>query len=163
MQRWKIGMAMLVVLAGGLLFLATTGGAKKKSAEGPAWGVVAELNGKREISPEGNKRAGDLDGYGVFAGATQEGRLCYALAVGAIANPSAAHIHQAKRGKNGPIVITLTHPTTGNPGSSSACATPDAALLAAIRKHPNRFYVNVHNADFPNGAIRGQLRKSKGR
>ena len=33
------------------------------------------------------------------------------------------------------------------------------ALALEILKDPAAFHVNVHNADFPNGAIRGQLAK----
>jgi hypothetical protein len=34
-----------------------------------------------------------------------------------------------------------------------------ASLTSDIRRHPADYYVNVHNAEFPGGAIRGQLRK----
>jgi hypothetical protein len=32
-------------------------------------------------------------------------------------------------------------------------------LIKELRKSPDQFYVNVHNADFPPGALRGQLSK----
>ncbi len=32
-----------------------------------------------------------------------------------------------------------------------------AATIKAIRTHPGQYYVNVHTADYPAGAVRGQL------
>jgi hypothetical protein len=32
-------------------------------------------------------------------------------------------------------------------------------LLRNIRQHPWRYHVNLHNEEFPEGAIRGQLRR----
>jgi hypothetical protein len=162
MRHRKIGTLMLALLIGAALSIGVAAGdAKKKHSSANGWGVATVLSGKNEISADGKKRAGDSDGFGVFAATTEAGKLCYALAVGGLDTPVAAHIHQAKRNKNGPVVIPLTQPPTGDPGASSACITPDPALLAAIRKHPNRYYVNVHTEAFRDGAIRGQLKKSK--
>lgn len=33
----------------------------------------------------------------------------------------------------------------------------DKNLLKDILRNPESYYVNVHNAAFPNGAVRGQL------
>jgi hypothetical protein len=162
MRHWKFGIVLVVVLLGGLAVGASAPG-KPKATASPAWGVHAVMNGKREISPTtGKKRAGDLDGFGVFAATIQNDQFCFGITVGALDAPVAAHIHAAKRGKNGPIVIPLTPPSSGDPGASSDCVTVDPDLLAKIRKHPNRYYANVHTGPFPNGAIRGQLRKAKG-
>jgi hypothetical protein len=161
MRHWKSGTALLLLLIGALLSVGVVAGGAKKPGSSSDWGVSTVLNGKNEIGATGKKRAGDSDGFGAFAATTQAGKLCYALAVGGLDTPVAAHIHQAKRNKNGPIVIPLTQPSSGDPGASSACITPDPGLLAAIGKHPNRYYVNVHTAAFPDGAVRGQLKKRK--
>ena len=43
-------------------------------------------------------------------------------------------------------------------GSSSGCRDGvDPALIQAIIDFPENYYVNVHNASFPGGALRGQL------
>ena len=159
MRHFKIGFAVLVLVIALLAMTVATGAAKKKSGSGngSAKAVATALSGKNEIDPAtGKKRAGDLDGYGAFAATIRNDELCYGLTAGGIETPTAAHIHAAKRNKNGPIVVTLDHPAT-SPGASSDCATLDPSLLAAIAKHPKRYYVNVHNGPFPNGAIRGQL------
>jgi CHRD domain len=119
--------------------------------------LFAALNGQNEISDDGERGAGDDNGAGSFSAVIKDQQLCYGLAVRDIGNPTMAHIHRGGRNTNGDIVITLTHPQSGDPGASSACMQISNGLVRQIRKNPRKFYVNVHNTDFPNGAIRGQL------
>lgn len=99
---------------------------------------------------------GDPDGTGtakVTADATLN-QVCYDLTVQNISRPTAAHIHKGARGVAGSPVVTLDAPANG---ASSACVKVDKAVAAGIIADPSMYYVNVHTADYPNGAIRGQL------
>lgn len=101
---------------------------------------------------------GDLDGTGtarlrVDAG---DGRLCWELSARGIDPATAAHVHRGEAGTVGPPVVPLTTPDASE--RSEGCAAVDPALAREILAQPHRFYVNVHNAPFPTGAIRGQLR-----
>jgi hypothetical protein len=126
--------------------------------------LFARLKGRSEIGPDGRKGAGDPDGRGGFTALIAADQVCFGLTVDNIATPVAAHIHRGRRSQNGPIVVTLDAPSAGDPGAASGCVPPDGgntAVLQEILKHPNHFYANVHTGDFPNGAVRGQL-KHKG-
>ena len=70
----------------------------------------------------------------------------------------AAHIHVGTVTEAGPVVVSLVPPTPTE-GSSSGCTSADPVLIKAIMKNPEQYYVNVHNADYPAGALRGQLSK----
>lgn len=99
---------------------------------------------------------GDPDGSGTATLRINPGqeRVCYTLSVSGIAPATAAHIHIAPVGSPGPIVVPLDAPTAG---ASSGCATVDRELARDILRDPADYYVNVHNAEFPAGAVRGQL------
>ena len=84
-------------------------------------------------------------------------QLCFGITVKKIDHPILAHIHRGRPNQNGPIVVPLTPPSSGDPGASSGCVTVDPALARAILSHPHRYYANVHTTAFPNGAVRGQL------
>jgi hypothetical protein len=133
---------------------ADQGNAKGKKARG----LFALLLGGNELSGDPLRRgAGDSDGRG-SANVTIDGTsVCFGISVTNIATPIAAHIHRGKRSENGPIVVSLVHPATGDPGASSGCTTATADLAEAIQRRPHRYYVNVHTGDFPAGAVRGQL------
>lgn len=99
---------------------------------------------------------GDPDGSGTAKVALfpDEGRICYVLEVEGIAPAVAAHIHEAPAGTAGPVVVPLEAPTDGR---SRECTSIDPALAQEILDDPSAYYVNVHNADHPSGALRGQL------
>ena len=99
---------------------------------------------------------GDPDGSGTATFVFNRGlsEVCYWLSVENIAPATASHIHIAPPDSPGPVVIPLSPPTSG---TSSGCVSVDKALIKAITKDPGNYYVNVHNAEYPAGAIRAQL------
>jgi hypothetical protein len=151
MRRWQLVFG--VVAATGLVMAMTA----PVGAQGGDRALFAVLSGAKEVDANGERGAGDPNGRGSFS-ATLDGRqLCYGLQVKNIADPGAAHIHRGGRRVAGPVVQELEHPADGDPGSSSACVRLTRSLARRLRENPGGFYVNVHNAPFPNGAVRGQL------
>jgi hypothetical protein len=102
---------------------------------------------------------GDPDGSGSARFELNQGqkRICYRISVSNIGTPTAAHIHKAPPTDPGPVVVPLSPPVDGLVEACAENVDPD--LIRAIRQHPEEYYVNVHNADFPAGAVRGQLGK----
>jgi len=114
-------------------------------------GMTASMTGAQEVPGPG-----DADGSGTaeitIVDATDN--VCYDLNVRNIAPATVAHIHRGAQGVAGPPVVTLEAPTDGG---SEGCISAPGALADEIEANPAAFYVNVHNAEFPNGAVRGQL------
>jgi hypothetical protein len=152
--RYLVAIALGVLLGGGVTALALIPG--PPAVQRP---LFASLNGNNEIGADGKKGAGDPDGRGSFNGIIEEGKLCFGISVANIDNPTAAHVHRGVKSENGPVVVTLTEPAAGDPGTSSGCVAIGPELAKAIRKNPRKYYVNVHNEAFPDGAVRGQLFK----
>ena len=122
---------------------------------------AVRLEGAQEVPPA------DPDGRGIFAYVAGHDRICYVLTARRIAPATMAHIHAAPAGVNGDIVVGLIAPTDGfshdciTAVPNTTPNTPEVLLeseLDAIIADPTQFYTNVHNAEFPAGAIRGQLR-----
>ena len=101
---------------------------------------------------------GDPDGSGTATITINRGtgEICWSITVTGITLPAtAAHIHEAPAGVAGPVDVTLSPPDAT--GTSSGCTTVSREHAKEIAKDPAEYYVNVHNADFPAGAMRGQL------
>jgi len=101
---------------------------------------------------------GDPDGFGAatILFDTAKNQVCWAITVEDVTLPAtAAHIHKAKIGQAGDVVVPLSAPDED--GVALGCATADPALVRDIQANPQNYYVNVHTSDFPNGALRGQL------
>jgi hypothetical protein len=75
--------------------------------------------------------------------------------------PTAAHIHRGGSNFAGGIVIPFSAPFVNgcSTGTTTGVAT---SLIGEIIANPAGFYANIHNADFPGGAVRGQLTPAPG-
>lgn len=124
-------------------------------------GIAADGGRKLQTSLTGAAEVpgpGDTDGRGMATVTVNSGqaKVCYTLSARHIDTATMAHIHVGAAGIAGAVVVTLKAPATG---SSSGCVSVSRALALKILKSPANYYVNVHNAAFPSGAIRGQLAK----
>lgn len=115
--------------------------------------LMTALNGAMEAPGPG-----DTDGTGMFSATVNPGqtKVCYTLTVAKIAPATMAHIHRGAAGVAGPVVVALKAPASGK---SMACAAVTRELAKELVSNPEGFYVNVHNAVYPAGAVRGQLMK----
>src|SRR5215208_3256586 len=109
----------------------------------------ASLTGEKEVPGPG-----DPNGRGDVEVKLYKAKVCYKLEVERIKAATAAHIHRGGPSVAGPIVVHLKAPTDG---SSKGCKAISKKLSKKLREHPGRYYVNVHNKPYPDGAIRGQL------
>lgn len=146
---WIIPVIALVLLVGGTAFADRVPGADQGGRP-----LSANLTGAAEFpgpgDPDGSGTALITLNYG-------QGEVCWELHVSDIAPATAAHIHFGAAGVAGGVEVGLTPPTDG---SSTGCKSDvDRDLIKAIMQNPENYYVNVHNADFPGGAVRGQLSK----
>jgi len=134
----RLGLSLL------LLFGLLVGGAASAQNYG------ANLLGANEVPPPA-----DPDGSGTAVISISGTTVTYSIVVNNIAAPSMQHIHVGNAGSNGPVVIGLPGPWVGNTLSGTTTTTEFQA--SAIAANPGGFYVNVHNAEFPGGAVRGQV------
>jgi hypothetical protein len=152
----KYRIAAFVLLGSALTLLALVTMVQAKRLDGAPHGgrpLMAVLSGAEEVPGPG-----DADGSGsaMITLNHGQGERSFALSVADIDPATAAQIHRRPAGVAGPVVVPLTPPTTG---SSSGTLSVDRDLIKEILQSPEEFYVNVHNAAFPAGAVRGQLSK----
>ncbi|OEU86511.1 hypothetical protein DB35_22495 [Streptomyces abyssalis] len=162
----RVSTAAVAAALGAAAMLASTAGTATAAPADPVGG-----HGKHTVSLDGAQEVpgpGDPDGSGVFKYQIKHRTLCYKLSVQNIAPPTAAHIHFGQSDEAGPIAVLLNTPPAD--GTSKGCIraqrtqTPENAdqvltrwELDGIKRNPFFFYVNVHNAEFPAGAVRGNL------
>ncbi|MBX7169375.1 MAG: CHRD domain-containing protein [Pyrinomonadaceae bacterium] len=129
-----------------------------------SFGFMADDNDKLFTTLSGTAEVpgpGDPDGSGT-ADITlhhDKGEVCFDLKVSNIGTATMAHIHRAVAGEAGDVVVTLT--PLPNKESHNCVKNVDKDLIKSMKDNPENFYVNVHNDEFPDGAIRGQLSQRK--
>ena len=136
-------MRLRYLLAVLIIALVSVAGASAALQKGS---LHATLTGKAE-TPKG-----DPDGSGTAEVKITGTKVCWEIHVAKVGTIMAAHIHKGRPGVAGPVVVPF-----GKTFASKGCTTSPAAVTAAILKSPSAYYVNVHNAKYPGGALRGQL------
>jgi hypothetical protein len=150
---------VLVALLGPLAFAGAAGAGSSSRNR-----FVNNMEGSQEVPPA------DPDGRGIarieIDPAANE--VCFKVRFDSTGTPNRGHIHVGVAGANGGIVVPLFE-LVGMPadarndalerGRLDGCVTVDPTVvdLDAIVDNPAGYYVNLHNARFPAGAIRCQL------
>jgi len=153
MKQRRLFAALMLAATLALALAGPASAAKLGGADQGGRLLTTTLTGAEEVPGPG-----DPDGTG-FASVTVnpgKGLVCYELRVSGIAPATGAHIHEAPFGDAGDVVVGLEAPSDG---SSGGCIDVGRALAKDILKDPADYYVNVHNAEYPAGALRGQLSK----
>jgi hypothetical protein len=117
---------------------------------------VVPMSPAQEVPPP----ASSATGTGTFVLDPATRKFSARLTVAGMA-ATAAHIHAAAPGVNGPIIFPLTETAAGSGvWVSAADSTLSEAQLAAL--NAGGLYFNAHSVAFPNGEIRGQIARNVG-
>ncbi|MDQ4124257.1 MAG: CHRD domain-containing protein [Actinomycetota bacterium] len=123
------------------------------------WGTTVATAGTTLSTPligsEERPGPGDPDGTGFIELTLNQGRgeICFEVTLTGVGAATSGHIHKAAAGASGPVFVTLF----GSEGPGAKCVSATKAQIKEIRQNPTLFYVNIHTAEFPAGAVRGQL------
>ncbi|MFJ9748012.1 CHRD domain-containing protein [Streptomyces chartreusis] len=123
--------------------------------------LAASLRGANEVPVEGGPAVGDKDGAALEFVKVKGDKVSVAVTWRGTGRPTALHIHQGAKGTNGGIKIDFGGLLGRSKGHSvtGTVEVKDPALLNALKDDPSSFYANLHTAEFPGGAVRGQLHK----
>jgi hypothetical protein len=135
---WASGMGAAALLAAGCA---------QMSSPAPSGSNVI-LNGNQEVPPVSTAATGSGT-IRVLMDRSVSGSVMTSGVAG-----TAAHIHLAAPGQNGPVIIPLNR-TADNTWSVPASIRLNDTQYEAFRL--GNLYVNVHSAANPGGEIRGQL------
>jgi CHRD domain len=155
-MRTHVRTALAVVLAASMASLLFVG---QSVAGVPTTTVLAaSLSGAEEVPGPGDDNG---TGTATITLDPSTDTVCFELHWQQIRAPFAAHIHRGATGVAGPVKVPLfvaevPLPTTIK-GVDGCVRGVDSDLIDRIIANPQNFYVNIHNRQFPDGAMRGQL------
>jgi hypothetical protein len=164
------GLALVATMAVAVPVFANGGTARSGSPWGTArsgspWGktwqngnvFVGHMNGSLEIPPAEPTATAEA----VITLKPASTTVCFHLSWDGLTSVTAAHIHSGAADVTGSVVVPFFNgPIPDTISSVGGCVHDvDPALIKAIHDHPSDYYVNVHDAAFPGGAVRDQLHR----
>jgi hypothetical protein len=123
---------------------------KRKKGKGGFTVAAPDMTGAKEVPPED----GDPNGQGSAVCTVKGNEICCDFEFETTTENSAItaiHIHPGAVGEEGDPVVPFSTALQDN------CAIADEGLAAQIKNNPEEFYMNIHTAAHPNGAVRDQL------
>lgn len=148
MRKRVVLIALAAAITGVIIF------AGPASAGRPGTGTIreAELTGA-EVVPA----PGDPNGTGMarMIFYPQKNKICYRVTVSGIQTATRAHLHMGDAGEEGGMVkLNLIPPRN----SARECIRGlGERFIKKISHNSSSYYVDVHNNEYPDGALRGQL------
>lgn len=132
---------------------------------------TATMSGDNEVPPVDTTATGDT----VFRSSANDTTIKYKVNVTGFSDATGTHIHMAKAGANGDVIVDLLKDSKKNPtklgmairgnitdsdltGPMQGKTVSD--LISAINSGDT--YVNVHTPTHPDGEIRGQIESGSG-
>jgi hypothetical protein len=115
--------------------------------------LSATLTAAEEVPSPGPPGA---EGNALLKADPDEHRVCYRLRYSGIGKPTGGWVQQGAKGATGPVEIDLHVTEHGDSG----CVDADQAVLESIISNPSGHYLNLATAQYPDGAMRGQLNQS---
>ena len=141
-----------ILTVAGLATLTAGAIALPAAADSERRALTTKLSGAEEVP-----LPGDPNGKGHATIRIKGDTICFNIVTQRIAGSSAAHIHEAPRGEAGPVVVDLFAGGSDATSRRGCVDDFDAEVIEGLREDPSDYYVNVHNQEFPAGAVRGQL------
>jgi hypothetical protein len=156
---WHVTLAAAIAAALSLALIAPAADAGKKKVR-----MMAPLKGKHTIPGPG-----DPDGSGklkltIHQKGKRKGKVCYELSVHGLGGVREAKIRRGDKDETGPSLLRLfkvSEPVTGE-GTTTGCVKARPKVRRELKRRTPALYAEVENAGYPQGALRGQLRKLGG-
>lgn len=123
--------------------------------------LEADLNGRNELTRTAHPAMGDPRGSAVELLRIKGNQIAFEITWRNLGAPTAARIHAGAAGTSGASVIPMvTAPMSDTLTAVAGSITVDnARLLARLIGDPSQYYLDMGNAKYPGGAVRGQFRR----